>query len=74
LNGKEDLEFYGKAIAQSVGRYQDLGTEKTTDARRRAERQQEFIRAIKQLPEGNDDEGTPGDLPFGVDGGIPPVG
>ena len=40
-----------KALTQAIKRYQDLSKEKTTDASRRKDRQQEFIQAITLLHE-----------------------
>jgi Protein of unknown function DUF262 len=42
-------EFSTDPLKQAISRYQSLSTEKTTDAARRKERQQEFIKAIDLL-------------------------
>lgn len=64
IDGKDDATLYGKEIEQAISSYLTLSTEKTTDAARRKNRMQEFIQAIKLLPENGAAAQQSGDLPF----------
>jgi hypothetical protein len=64
IDGADDPALHGEQIAEPIKRYLDLSTEKTTDAARRKERQQQFTQALKILPGGHGAAGTTGILPF----------